>query len=114
MPDLPNPEDDEPIRYADGTHDFGKPFARNSLPRFLIRHALVGKAVGLCLTGLLIWFNVGGLGDLIGQSRDGYLAVIILTVSMMGLMGGLSVATGIYLFYAKEPEDDSSGRSSES
>ncbi|MGQ4274221.1 hypothetical protein [Terrihabitans sp. B22-R8] len=49
------------------------------LNRFLLLHALGGFSVAVVFVGAMLWFDVAGLGTLIGHSSSGLLAAAILT-----------------------------------
>ena len=41
------------------------------LVRFILMHAVIGMALGVGVTALIVWKNIFGLGDLFGQSTLG-------------------------------------------
>ncbi len=73
------------------------------LVRFLVRHALVGIAVGWNLLGLLLVLDVAGLGTLVAQSAHRWEALALLLAGFAVTFGGVAMATAIFLIPFEEP-----------
>ncbi len=73
------------------------------LVRFLVRHALVGIAVGWNLLGLLLVLDVAGLGTLISGSEHRLVALALLLAGFAVTFGGVAMATAVFLIPFEEP-----------
>lgn len=62
------------------------------LVRFLIVHALIGMALGVAVTGLIIWKNIFGLGDLFGQSA---LGMFVFGFQMALTLGAIQIGVAV-------------------
>ena len=62
------------------------------LVRFLLVHALIGMALGVGVTALIIWQNVFGLGDLFGGSR---LGMVVFGFQMALTLGAVQIGVAV-------------------
>ena len=62
------------------------------LVRFLIVHALIGMALGVGVTALIIWKNIFGLGELFGQSR---LGMVVFGAQMARTLGAVQIGVAV-------------------
>lgn len=62
------------------------------LVRFMIVHALIGMALGVAATALIIWKNVFGLGALFGQSP---LAMFVFGFQMALTLGAVQIGVAV-------------------
>jgi hypothetical protein len=74
------------------------------LVRLLVRNAAFGFAVAGAFIGSLLVFDIGGLGTLVAEQRDGPLAAFVLTFAT-GLTFG-SVQMGIAIMQLAEKDED--------
>ena len=81
-----------------------KPLNDWRLTKFLVTHALIGILGGAVISVALVWNNVAGLGDLIGRSDAGVVAMILLTFGFALTFGQASIATAV-LFKAEERDE---------
>ena len=65
--------------------------------RFLARHCLVGIATGWALLGALLWFDVARLGELLLQSEDRVLTLVLAAAGFAVTFGSLAMGTAIFL-----------------
>ena len=75
------------------------------LLKFLSIHLGVGVASGWIFVGLLIWFDVGGIGSLIATSGVSVLATAMLLIVVAITWGSLSMGTAIFLMPKESDED---------
>lgn len=68
--------------------------------RFLIRHALIGMALGVAVTALILWTDAFGLGGLFGKS---WLAMGVFAFQMALTLGGIQIAVAVL---SLETDDD--------
>ena len=74
--------------------------------RFLLLHALVGTLLGMLTAAAVIWFNIGGLGTLIGNSANPVIPVLLIVVPFGSIFGGAATASAILLMpYEKKYKD---------
>lgn len=57
--------------------------------------AAAGCVAGLVATAGMIWLDVGGLGTLIAASPEGWIAVLVLAISMMITFGSVAIGAEI-------------------
>ena len=79
-----------------------------TLPRFLIRHALIGFALAILLVGLALIFDLLGLRGLAAASGSGPVAIVVLTFSL-----GLTFASaqmGMAVMLLGQADDPDSGK----
>ncbi len=75
----------------------GKKHDPYRLMRFVFRHALTGVMAGWTVLLALLWLDIGGLGDRVHSSPDGWLVTLMLagafgtTFSLVGIMWGVLV-----------------------
>ena len=79
-----------------------------TLPRFLIRHALIGFALAILLVGLALIFDLLGLRGLAAASRSGPVAIGVLAFSL-GLTFA-SVQMGMAVMLLGRADDPDSGK----
>jgi hypothetical protein len=65
--------------------------------RLLLRHLAVGVAAGFVIAALIYALDIGGLRSLAHSSRDGALAMGILTFGLVFLFGPLAMGAGVML-----------------
>lgn len=73
------------------------------LVRLLVRNAAFGFAVAGAFIGSLLIFDIGGLGTLVAEQRDGPLAAVVLTFAT-GLTFG-SVQMGIAIMQLADKDE---------
>ena len=74
--------------------------------RFLLRHALIGFAIGLAAVVFIVWQDVGRVGTLIASSSQRWLALGLLCF-MFGLtFGSVQMGFAIMLLPGPADEDD--------
>lgn len=64
---------------------------------FLARHILLGTLVGWSFAGALVYFDVGGLGTLIFNSSQKWIAIVLLAWFFPITFGSAAVATAVLL-----------------
>ncbi len=67
----------------------------NRLPklvRFLLVHAVIGMALGVVVTVLIIWKNIFGLGDLFGKTP---LAMFVFGFQMALTFGAVQIGVAV-------------------
>ena len=64
---------------------------------FLAINAAFGMALGLCVASTLFWFNLYGLGTLIGRSQQPLLSFMMIAVPLALTFGGAVTASAIML-----------------
>ncbi|WP_146030181.1 hypothetical protein [Methylocella silvestris] len=74
--------------------------------KFLLRHALIGVAIGLCAVLAIVTFDIAHIGTLIGRSNQKWLWLVLLGASFSFSFGGLQMAFAIMLMPQDEPRDD--------
>ena len=82
-----------------------RPAALAGLPRIVrlyILNCLIGFALAGVFTGLILWFDVGGIAHLVTHVAGGWLAAVVFFVLNGIVFAG--VQTGVVLFTL--PEDD--------
>jgi len=62
------------------------------LVRFLIVHALIGMALGIAVTALIIWKNIFGLGGLFGKST---LGMFVFGFQMAMTLGAVQIGVAV-------------------
>ncbi|HXP95984.1 MAG TPA: hypothetical protein VN809_04680 [Telmatospirillum sp.] len=62
---------------------------------FLLRHMLVGIAGGLLFGALVLYFDIGHLRSLAGESNDGWMTVVLFFFGLMVTFGGLAMGIGV-------------------
>lgn len=62
---------------------------------FLIQHMLYGTFGGIVLGGLLLWFDVAGLGTMIFASPDWILFLLMLFFGLFLTFGSIGMAVGV-------------------
>lgn len=65
--------------------------------KFLLRHALIGIAIGLCAVIAIVTLDVAHIGTLIGRSSQKWLWLTLLAASFSFSFGGLQMAFAIML-----------------
>jgi hypothetical protein len=65
------------------------------LVRLYIRHVLIGFALGLTFTGLLLWLNIGNLRHLVRATEGGGIAVLMLVVFNTIVFAGAQFAIAV-------------------
>jgi hypothetical protein len=65
------------------------------LVRLYIRHVLIGVALGVAFTGLLLWLNVGNLWHLVRATEGGVVAVLMLAVFNSIVFAGVQFAIAV-------------------
>jgi len=78
------------------THDPKKP-RLPKLVRFVLVNSLIGVVIGWLVAAGLIWFNVGGFGELVWHSRQRGIALFILAMSFGVTFGFAFLATAVIL-----------------
>jgi len=73
------------------------------LVRFLVRHALIGIAIGWNVLGLLVVTDVAGLGTLLAGSEHRLVALLMLLAGFAVTFGGVAMATAVFLIPFEEP-----------
>ena len=77
------------------------------LIRLYITHALIGFGVAAAFVVGLVWADVAGLRHLVLDTDKGWLAALMLFISLGSVFGG--VQFGIAVMRMAEPEDRSGG-----
>ncbi|MBB3769612.1 hypothetical protein FHS55_000198 [Angulomicrobium tetraedrale] len=72
------------------------------LVRFLLRHALIGFGLAVFFVGALLLLDVARLGTLIGRSPFGWLATLVLVVSVGITFASVQMGFAVMLL----PRDD--------
>lgn len=67
------------------------------LVRFVLANSLIGVIIGWLVAAGLIWFNVGGFGELVWHSRQRTVALFILAMSFGVTFGFAFLATAVIL-----------------
>ncbi|HHZ10071.1 MAG TPA: hypothetical protein GX405_14975 [Rhizobiales bacterium] len=67
------------------------------LIRFVLVNSLIGVAIGWLVAAGLIWFNVGGFGELVMRSSQRGVALFILAMSFGVTFGFAFLATAVIL-----------------
>lgn len=67
------------------------------LVRFVIVNSLIGVVIGWLVAAGLIWFNVGGFGEIVLHSRQRGVALFILAMSFGVTFGFAFLATAVIL-----------------
>jgi hypothetical protein len=84
--------------------------------RFLGLNAAAGMALGICVTALMLFFDVAGIGSRIARSANPILPLLLIGIPMALSFGGAVTATAVWTMpyerlYAPEPKkkDDDDG-----
>lgn len=77
---------------------------------FLARHILLGAIVGWAFAGALVYFDVGGLGTLIFNSSQKWVAIALLAWFFPITFGSAAVATAVLLGHDFSDDEDKSKR----
>lgn len=83
--------------------------ARKKLPkliRFVMINSAIGIAIGWFIAGLLVWFNIHGLGELVMHSRHRLVAIIVLGSSFGVTFGFGYLTTAVLLLPTDKDEFD--------
>ncbi len=72
------------------------------LVKFLLRHALIGVAVATVFVGALTALDVGGLGTLLANSPDGWLALGVLTYALGLTFGSVQMGFAVMLMSGRD------------
>ncbi len=75
-----------------------------NLMRLYLRHCLIGFALSAVFVGLVLWYDVGGLGRLVMGSDIGILAVFLLWFFNGTIFG--SVQFAIVIMSQADDDDD--------
>ncbi|MGB0749190.1 MAG: hypothetical protein ACPGO3_10620 [Magnetospiraceae bacterium] len=62
---------------------------------FMMGHLLVGTLGGFAFGGLLLFFDVGGLGTLVFESSEPALALFLLFFGLFVTFGSIGMAAGV-------------------
>jgi len=81
------------------------------LPRFLVRHALIGFCIAILFIAALLVFDIGGFRALAGASPTGRLAVVMLALSTGATFASLQMGFAIMLL-GTDDRDSGAGRRS--
>lgn len=76
---------------------------RHAPVRYLLRHLAAGTLGSVVFGGLVLGFDLGGLGHLIAASPDGWLVGGLLFFGLFVTFGGLALAAGV-MSMGKDPE----------
>lgn len=76
------------------------------LIRFVMINSAIGIAIGWLVAGLLVWFNIHGLGELVLHSRHRVVAIIVLGSSFGVTFGFGYLTTSILLLPTDKDEFD--------
>ncbi|MCU0911146.1 MAG: hypothetical protein MUE98_07325 [Rhodobacteraceae bacterium] len=79
------------------------------LVRLYIRNVLIGFAIAVAFTALLLWFDVAGLWHLVTHTAEGPLAVALLVVFNGIVFSGVQFGIAV-MRMAEPPGDDSRGK----
>lgn len=71
------------------------PAFRDGPVGYLLRHLAAGLAGGAVFGGLVLGFDLGGLGSLISASRDGWIYAIMLFVGLFVTFGSVALGFGV-------------------
>lgn len=75
------------------------------LIKLYIRNVAIGFGLSAIFVGLLLWFNVGGLGGLVARSDMGWIAVLMLFLSNGVIFAGVQFAFAV-MAMAEDDDDD--------
>lgn len=67
------------------------------MPALIVRGWLIGGGLGAALSALLVITNTAGLRDLVQQSADGIVAVVLLMFGFVTLFAGLYSGASVML-----------------
>jgi len=67
------------------------------LLRFLLRHVIIGSAIGWSFLGILFAFDTGGLFTLISHAANPALPLILLAVAFSVTFGSAAVASAVLM-----------------
>lgn len=73
---------------------------------FLAKHILLGTLIGWSFAGALVFFDVGGLGTLIFNSSQKWVAIALLAWFFPITFGSAAVATAVLLGNEFDEDDD--------
>jgi hypothetical protein len=62
---------------------------------FLLKHLIAGSLGALVLGGLMLWFDLGGLGTMIFASADRELFLFLLFFGLWITFGSIAMAVGV-------------------
>lgn len=62
---------------------------------FLLRHMLFGVAGALLFGSLVLYFDIGHLRSLAGESKDGLLTLVLFFFGLAVTFGGVAMGVGI-------------------
>jgi hypothetical protein len=79
------------------------------LVRLYIRNVLIGFAIAVAFTALLLWFDVAGLWHLVTHTAEGPLAVVLLVVFNGIVFSGFQFGIAV-MRMAEPPGDDGRGK----
>lgn len=82
---------------------------RSRLPkliRFVMINSAIGIVIGWAVAGLLVWFNIRGLGELVMHSRHRLVAIIVLATSFGVTFGFGYLTTAVLLLPTDKDEFD--------
>lgn len=65
------------------------------LVKLYIRHVLIGFALALVFTGLLLWLNIGNLRHLIAATDEGLVALLMLVVFNTIVFAGVQFSIAV-------------------
>ena len=86
-----------------------RPQNEPDLMRLYLRHCAVGFALSAVFVGLILWYNIAGLGSLIAGSDVGWLAVFLLWFFNGTIFGSVQFAI-VIMSQADDDEDDDDPR----
>lgn len=78
------------------------------LVKMYIRHVAIGFGIAAVFVGLLLWFNVVNLAELVATSDGGYLAVFLLWFFNGLVFAGVQFGIAV-MNLAEKPEKPSGG-----
>ena len=82
-----------------------RPSHEPNLMRLYLRHCAIGFALSAVFVGLILWYDVAGLGHLVMASDAGLLAVFLLWFFNGTVFGSVQFAISIMLMQDSDSDD---------
>lgn len=77
--------------------------------KYLMTHAVIGAAAGVCFSGLLIFLDVAGLWHLVVETADGPLAAAIMTVFFVITFASVQMGRAVMSLAERLDDEDGNG-----
>jgi hypothetical protein len=70
--------------------------SRRAFFGFLIKRAIMGTVISLCIAGIMLWSDLGGVLSLMMRAQQGWLWVLFFCFDIWVTVTGITIAVGIW------------------